>query len=61
MKAIMRGLLEALEYLHEKGVMHRDVKPENVMVGRRVFDKRELLKRKTDIVPVLIDFGFAEN
>lgn len=36
MKILLRYLeqvLEALSYAHEKGVIHRDVKPENIMVG----------------------------
>jgi serine/threonine-protein kinase len=41
-------ILEALEYIHSKGVVHRDLKPENVMV-----DPNDNIK--------LIDFGIAAN
>src|SRR3569833_449229 len=39
-------VLDALEYIHEQGVVHRDLKPENVMV-----DDHDNVK--------LIDFGLA--
>jgi len=39
-------ILEALDYIHARGVAHRDLKPENVMV-----DEHENIK--------LIDFGIA--
>jgi eukaryotic-like serine/threonine-protein kinase len=39
-------VLEALEYIHENGVVHRDLKPENIMV-----DDQDGIK--------LIDFGIA--
>jgi serine/threonine protein kinase len=38
--------LQALEYIHENGVVHRDLKPENIMV-----DEHDRIK--------LIDFGIA--
>ena len=39
-------ILEALEYIHDNGVVHRDLKPENIMV-----DEQDHIK--------LIDFGIA--
>src|SRR5713226_5890895 len=41
-------ILDALEYIHSRGVVHRDLKPENVMV-----DNNDHIK--------LIDFGIAAN
>ncbi len=40
------NVLDALEYIHENGVVHRDLKPENIMV-----DDHDNIK--------LIDFGIA--
>jgi WD40 repeat protein/tRNA A-37 threonylcarbamoyl transferase component Bud32 len=44
---ICKDLAEALEYAHQNGVIHRDVKPHNVLIG-------------PDGKPRLMDFGLAK-
>jgi len=47
-KYYMFELLKALDFCHSRGIMHRDVKPHNVMIDHKRFKLR------------LIDWGLAE-
>ncbi|MDE6488459.1 MAG: serine/threonine protein kinase [Paramuribaculum sp.] len=47
--AIARQLVDAVAYIHESGVCHRDLKPDNIIVANR------------GSRPVLIDFGLGDS
>lgn len=51
-KIVVRQLFYALSYLHDQGIAHRDVKPENIMI--------ENVSRHDELLIKLVDFGFAE-
>jgi serine/threonine-protein kinase len=44
--ALMRKVALAVQFLHERGMLHRDLKPGNILVG-------------PDLEPKLVDFGLA--
>lgn len=44
LKAVLLPLLDAIEYLHNRHLMHRDIAPDNILM-------------RQDGVPILIDFG----
>ena len=35
---ILRQILDALRFLHRKGIVHRDIKPENILIGEDIRD-----------------------
>ncbi len=48
-KDILISLLPVLDYVHSRGIIHRDIKPDNIIL------------RRQDGLPVLIDFGAVKE
>ena len=48
-RKVLEQLFAAVAYLHDKGVIHNDLKPENIML------------RQSDNTLKIIDFGLSEN
>ena len=55
---LMRQIIDAFKYMHERDIMHRDIKLENILLHfENDKDKEELNLMKSQVK--IIDFGFA--
>ena len=56
------GMLQGLQYMHEKRVAHRDLKPENLLLTEAPSPPSEYADEEEDVLVVkLADFGFAKK
>ena len=48
---IMEDIFEGLAYIHQKNYIHRDMKPENILINRRKIEPEEDLPDNGEDIP----------
>ena len=57
--SILKKVASALSYAHENNVVHRDVKPANILLTSRSTPISENITLPDDVEPILTDFGLV--
>jgi len=50
-QSILTQVLEGIDFLHQNGVVHRDLKPQNILIARR----------GNEFIPKITDFGISKK